>query len=102
MKLSEYENEDALELVGDILEPLAEILGDEEIAKAFKTMPTIKIASLCLKKHAKNVVEILARIEGVPVEKYKGNIVTMTKSILDILNDEAFSDFFPSLPTKTE
>ena len=35
-KISEYKNEDAIELLADIFEPTAKILGDRNIAEAVR------------------------------------------------------------------
>lgn len=102
MKLSEYENEDALELLADILEPTARIFADGAISQLYSSgAPKIKLIQTALKKHSKELVEILARLEGVKPKEYKGNIITMTKTLLDVLNDEGLKDFF-SLQAQTE
>lgn len=96
MKITEYENEKALEIMADLLEPMAEILGNEDTKKVFQTQPKIKIASYILKNHSKSIIKILAILDDVPVDEYKGNIVSMTSKVVEIMNDEAFSDFFTS------
>lgn len=102
MKLSEYKNEEAIELLADIIEPVGEILSDEKVKNAFRTMPKHKVVSFVLKKYPKEIVSILARVEGVPEDKYEGNIATMMKEVMDIINDEVFSDFFSSQMPKRE
>ena len=36
MKISDVKNEEALDLLADILEPASEIIADEEVKKAYK------------------------------------------------------------------
>lgn len=94
-KLLEYENEDALELLADILDPAVEIFTDKEISKAWNKS-RVKAVSIAIKKHKKSVIEILARLEGVPVNEYKCNIFTLPTTILSILNDKELLNFFKS------
>ena len=52
MKLSEYKNEDALELLGDILEPLSEIMNDDEFKALIKAETNkMKVVQRVQQKH---------------------------------------------------
>ena len=97
MKLSEYKNEDAIDLLADILEPTAKILSDKELAdsvrKGASKITSIKIA---MKNNKSSIVEILSRINGKSPDDYECNVITIMKDLLDILNDEALTDFFSS------
>lgn len=98
MKISEFRNEQALETIADLIEPLGEILGDQtframiENGKANK----MQIAAYALKRHAGAIIEILARMDGVPKAEYNKSVIGMTKDLLAILNDEELKGFFPS------
>ncbi len=94
-RLLEYENEDALELLADILDPAVEIFTDTEISRAWNES-RVKAVRVAIKKHKKSVIEILARLEGVPVKEYKCNIFTLPATILSVLNDKELLDFFKS------
>lgn len=95
MKLSEYKNEDALELLGDILEPLSDIMNDEDFKILIKTEKNkMKVVQYLLQKKGKSIIQILARLDGVPVEQYNKNIVQMANDLLDIVNDKELTDFF--------
>ena len=98
-RLSEYENEDAIELLADIIEPASTIFLDKELKKAYESKKTKmpKLISIALKNNASSVVQILARLEGVEPKDYKGNIVSMTKALMEIANDKDMIDFFQSL-----
>jgi len=97
MKLSEYKNEDALELLADLLEPTARIFADGEISRLYSSGATkIKLIQTALKKHSKEIIEILATLENVKPKEYNANIVEMTKTLLELLNDEGLKDFFTS------
>lgn len=95
-KLSEYKDDEALDLLAELLEPAALIMADKQIAelmKADKKMPAIKAA---IKNHKRQVMEILAAMDGVPVDKYHCNIFTLPARLLDILNDEGLQALFTS------
>ena len=98
MKISDFRNEAGLEAIADIIEPLGEILGDNvfrnmvENGKANK----MQMVAYALKHHAKAIIAVLARLEGVDVKDYNNSVIGMTKDLLAVLNDEEFKAFFPS------
>lgn len=97
MKFSEIKGQKAIEVLGDLLEPSIEIMSDERVSKAFKDeKPILETAKIILKEHSESVVEILAALDGVPVEKYECNILSLPSKLLEILNDEALISFFQS------
>lgn len=93
-KLSEIKNEEALDVLADLLEPAMEIIGDAEIktlARAGKKMEAIRHA---IKGHKSAVITILARLDSTPVEEYQCNVITLPAQLLEILNDKELMDFF--------
>lgn len=95
MVLSDYRNEDGLELMADIMEPLAKIFASPELKKAVERKANkIQLVQTAMKHSSKEIIEILARIEGVPVEEYDKNAVGMTVQILQLLNDKEVSELF--------
>ena len=70
MKLSEYQGEDALDLLADLIEPAGEIMSDKQIGDIFKEN-RFKAIGLAIKNHKRAVMQILATMDGVPVEEYK-------------------------------
>lgn len=102
--ISEYENEEALDLLADIIEPAAEIFSDKEIANAARNGGNkITAVKAAIKNHKKAILEILARLEGTPVEEYKCNVLSLPNTILEILNDKELLDFFSkSIQQNTE
>lgn len=97
MKFSDYKNEDAIELLVDLIDPLEEIANDEEIKKSMSgDIVPVKIAKVLLKKHPKELLQILARIDGTPVEKYKISAAGIVGKLVSLLNNEDFLSFFTS------
>lgn len=102
MKISDIKNEQALDTLADILEPLADILQDEAVKDAFANDSRLKAVSVVIKKHKKSVIEIMARLDGCEPDKYEFNLMTLPAKILEILNDPGFTDLFTSPETATE
>lgn len=93
MKLSEYQGEAALDILADLIEPAGEIMSDKEIGEVFKKN-RFKAIGLAIKNHKKAVIQILAIMDGVPVDEYKCNFFTLPVKILELLNDPALVQLF--------
>lgn len=100
-KLSEYKDEEAIEVLADILDPVATMAMDKGLVDDVKNNFSkgehrIRIISRALKEHKKEVFQILAALERVPVEEYHCNISTLPAQILSILNDKDLMSYFLS------
>lgn len=98
MKLTDYKNEEALELLADIIEPAMDILKDKKIrnvfsGKKFNKLDTVKYL---LKNHKESIVKIMAALDGTPYEEYEFNIISGTAQVMELLNDEELLRFFQS------
>lgn len=93
MKLSEYQGEAALDVLADLIEPAGEIMSDKEIGEVFKDS-RFKAIGLAIKNHKKAVMQIMATMDGVPVEEYKCNVFTLPAKILELLNDSDIIQLF--------
>lgn len=112
MKLSEIKGERTLDVVAELIEPIANIAADKETAKMFRREKAPEgvdprefaanrlksgVPSL-LKAHKRDVVSILATIEGVTAQEYTAslNLAKLAKDCVDLITDEEFSDLFIS------
>ena len=90
-------NEEELELFADLLEPVAEILTDNAVRSVIqsggKPITAIKWA---IKNHKKATIEILARLDDVPVEEYKVSAITLPIKLLALVNKPEVQDLFSS------
>ena len=94
MRISEYKDGEALDLLADIIEPLGEILGDEEIRKGLSAGEgKMKLVSLAIKKHKKALIQICWVLDGQP-ENYHINVFTLPVKVFEILSDKELLDFF--------
>ena len=94
MKLSDYRGEDALDILADLLEPAVEVFGDAEFAKIYKTGQKIKAVQYALKNHKKEVLQMLAILEGENPETYKPGLLVLPAKLLEILNDPELVSLF--------
>lgn len=112
MRLSDIKGERTLDVIADIIEPIANIAEDEAAAALFKQEQVPegenpkrfligrikKAVPSLIKNHKQDVISILATIKGVSVEEYAGTlgIITLVKDLLDLCMDSSFYDLFMS------
>lgn len=87
-------NEDELELLADLIEPAAEILSDSAISGAFKSGDILHAVKYALKNHKKAIIEIMARVDGIPVEEYKISAVTLPVKVIALFNKPEMKELF--------
>ena len=112
MRLSDIKGDRVFDVIADIIDPIANIASDETAsalfkreklpegmtAKEFMTQRARKALPALLKGHKCDIIAILASIEGVSAESYKGslNIVKLMRDATELLTDEAFGALFLS------
>lgn len=87
-------NEEALEVFADILEPAGEIIGDEDVKRAFKAGERMKAVKLAIKGHKSAIIEILARLDGVEPKDYKVGVFTLPAKVIALLNNPEVTGLF--------
>ena len=104
MKLSEIKGERALEVIADLLDPMAEIMTDREIASFLQDgKAPIMAIKLSMKNHKRAVLEILAALDGEDPATYAPSLLEIPKRLLDLLNDPEVQRLFSSQePTSDE
>ena len=93
MKLSEYQGEAALDILAELIEPAGEIMSDKHLGEAFKEN-RFKAIGMAIKNHKKAMIQILATMDGVPVDEYKCNVFSLPVKILELLNDPEMIQLF--------
>lgn len=105
MKLSEIKGEKAIEVMADLMEPLARIFADKAVQEAVRAgEPKLLIGKKLLKGHAKEIIEVLAILDGDEPKTYaeKVNLMTLPNRLVEMMNDPLMADLFTSLDQKTE
>ena len=100
-KLSEIKDDEAMDVLADIIDPAINLIGDEAFKIAIKgdksknIQPNrLEAAKIALKNHKKEIVTILALLDGTPVEEFHYNMITLPKMAIDLFNDKELIDFF--------
>ena len=111
MRLSDIQGERVFDVIADIIDPIANIAEDNAASafkreklpegmtvKQFATQRARKALPALLKGHKGDIIAILASIEGVSAESYKGalNLVKLMRDATELLTDEAFGALFLS------
>lgn len=94
-KLSEIQNEEALDVLADILEPTIIIARDKVVKEKAKEGRMAAIQYV-MKNHKAALLKILATLDGVPVKEYKVNVIQIPVKVVELLNDEDLMSFFQS------
>lgn len=101
MRLSDYKDDAAIELVAELMIPATEIMADESIANAFRSgQPKLMVAKTLLKSKAAAVRQVFAILNG--VEEYHCTPISLMKDLLDLLNDPELMELFTSAQTESE
>lgn len=112
MRLSDIKGERAIEVIGELIDPIANIAEDKDAsalfrreklpegmdARAFVVSRLRKGLPILLKNHKSDIVSILAAIEGVAPAEYAANLDLgkVFIDLTDLLTDKEFMAFFTS------
>lgn len=100
MKISEIKDEKAVEVLGDLFEPIIRICKHEEVQQAARSNVGIELAKSMIKADPSAVLEILAICNQVPVEEYHPNPFVVLRDLAGILTDPDISTLFFSQEPK--
>ena len=113
MKLSEIRGDHAIEVIADLIEPIANIATDEKCAGMFKIVPKkgedpkkaaarqlVEKVPVMLKTHKRDVVKIIATIDGKSVEEM--NLFNIAFALINLVQDEALIELFTSAAQSVE
>lgn len=112
MRLSDIKGDRVLDVIADIIDPIANIASDETAsalfkreklpegmtAKAFLLERARKAVPALLKGHKSDIITVLATIEGISAYDYRASLTLakLMKDTAELLTDEAFGELFIS------
>lgn len=79
-------NEEKLDLFADLLEPVAAIFQDPEVAAAWKNDTKLAAVRKTVKNHKREIIEALALIEGEDPAEYSLDGMRLLLKLLALLN----------------
>ena len=113
MKLSDIKGERAIEVIADLIEPIANIASDKECADLFSVKPVngenknvtarkhlVKKVPLLLRTHKRDVIQVIATLDGKSVEEM--NLFSITSALIGMVQDEALIQLFTSAARSVE
>lgn len=94
-KFSDIKGEESLDVLAEILVPITTIANDEEVRKGFETNVAM-CASIALKNHKEEVLEILTVIDGRTREEMVEDLdlLTLPAILIEILNEPVIQNLF--------
>lgn len=98
-------NEMALDTFADILLPLSNIMSDAKIAEVYKDKESggvIAAVRAAIKTHKEDVIEILATLDGIPVDVYEVSVMSLPIKVIALLNDPEVQRAFSGQGQKKE
>lgn len=95
--LSELKGDEALDVLADIIEPIASICADEEVKKVFKDGGKIATAiKIMIKNHKPEVTTLLAVLEGEDPETYEPTVFELPIKLVQLFKDKELLSVFQS------
>lgn len=100
-KLSEFKDDEAMDVLAEILDPMVNMMQNKKFVLAFKgdkkndiepnRVEAIKIA---ITDNRADVVKIMAVLNETPVEEFHYNLLTLPQMMVEMFNDKELIDFF--------
>ena len=113
MKLSEIKGERAVEVIADLIEPIANIASDKDCSDLFSVKPVkgedakttarkhlVKKVPMLLKSHKRDVIQIIATLDGKSIDDM--NLFSITAALIGMVQDEALIELFTSAARSVE
>jgi len=95
MRLSDFENEEAIDLLAEIIDPAVDIMSDADIVNIVRSgKPSILAVKKALKDHKQAVVSMVAILHRKTPETVKFTLPTLIKDLLDMFNDPEIKAVF--------
>lgn len=115
MKLSDIKGDRVLDVIADIIDPIANMVQDKDVAAMFKREAVPegmdardffaermrKGMPVLLKGHKADIIAIMAAIDGVTPEQYAESLdfTKLFTDVMELVTDDAFLDFLSSSET---
>lgn len=115
MKLSDIKGDRVLDVIADIIDPIANMVQDKDVAAIFKREAVPdgmeardlfakrmrKGLPVLLKSHKTDIIAVMAAIEGVTPEQYAASLdfPKLFADVMELVTDDAFLNFLSSQET---
>lgn len=115
MKLSDIKGDRVLDVIADIIDPIANMVQDKDVAAMFEREAVPdgmeardffakrmrKGLPVLLKSHKADIITIMAAIEGVTPDQYAASLdfPKLFTDVMELVTDDAFLNFLSSSET---
>lgn len=96
MRLADIKGDKAFEVLANILTPIEVLAKDEEFNEARKEESMMAAVKIALRKHPKELRDILAFLDLEDPETYEVTLLTLPKKVIELVNDPEVLALFPS------
>lgn len=95
-KLSDFKGDAALDILEELIDPVGDIAGDQNVIKMLQKRDIKGAAKSMIGEHRGSVIKILSVLDGVTPEEYMENvsIFTIPMALVDLLNDPDLVELF--------
>lgn len=100
MNFFELKDEQLFNCLADAVEPIVTICESKKVSKLVAENSKVakaKIAVVILRDFQPEAKQVLAAVNGVPADEFECTFMTLSKGIMEILNNKEITDFFMSL-----
>lgn len=98
MKLSDFKDEEALDVMADLIAPATRIFSNRQLLTAVKNGKNkLELARLAIKADKKAVLEMLAILSGTAKEEFHCTIPSILMQLSELMNDKELLDFLSSV-----
>ena len=87
MKLCEIKGEKALEVIANLIDPISDMLKDPELRPIVQSGNRSDIIKHILLNHKRNVITILALINGENPDTYEPTLLSLPIMLMDLFDD---------------
>lgn len=94
MRLSDFKDEKAIEVVANLLVPIGHIVANPANKEAQSEGSMLSLASSMLKNNAADVKAMLAILNDIEPEKYTCTAATVLRDIVNMLGDPELQQLF--------
>lgn len=103
MKLSDFKDEEALDVLADLVEPATRIFSNKKLLTAINNGKNkLELAKIAIQSNKREVLEMLAILSGKPREEFHCTIPSILKQFTEMLADEELLDFLSSVEQTKE
>ena len=94
MKLLEARGTEAMELIGDLFEPISRLAMDAKIVRCLQTKQVFKAFKFAFKEHPDDLKELFAVCDGVKPEDYNKTPPEIFDDFMTAVNDPTIQRLF--------